>query len=365
MNDNAVDISALAAFAGTYQQALFTTLYNNFDAVKDLMFWPGVKNTEKMTRLTINKGAKPYTGNFKPKIGDLQYTGLDLVVQPWQRDLMIKPSDYRNSFMAANRGAGENPNNKTIPFAQFTWDTVIKALAAGFNDRAVYFGVGAAAFAAYNPATVYHSGDKIAFTQSDGEVGYYHCNATTTAGQSPLITPAKWDDWNIEAIMTGFGAVVAALVTLGEAAGGLDPFTTGVIDSSADSYAIHKGLWRSLPIAVQNQGGVIFESYQDYYFLADSYESQITKYTEIDMITGITYLANTNRKCMIKPATWMTGSRRLIATSSDNMILATDELSDFNTIATEEHVYTLDVAMSGVIGVQVKDPQKMVVSDQI
>lgn len=365
MNDNAIDISALAAFAGTYQQALFSKLYNSFDAVNDLMFWPGVKNTEKMTKLSIGHGAKPYTGNFKPKNGDLQYTGLDLTVQPWQRDLQIKPSDYRNSFMAANRGKGENPNNKTIPFASFVWDTVIKALAAGINDNSVYFGVGIAAFAAYNPATVYHANDKIAFTGADSEINYFRCNATTTAGQSPLTTPAKWDDWNNQALFVGYGAILAALVTLGKAAGGLDPFVTGVIDSAADAYAIQKGLWRSLPIAAQQKGGVIYQSFLDSYFLSDSYEDKVSKYTELDVSTGTMYLAGTFRKCIIKPVTWMTGSRRLIATTADNMILATDELSDMNNIATEEHIYTLDAGLSGVLGVQVKDPSNMVVSDQV
>jgi hypothetical protein len=362
MNDNAIDISLLAAYAGTYQQALFTQLYNSFDAVTDLMFWPGVKNTEKMTRLNVKKGAKPYTGNFKPKTGDLQYTGLDLVVQPWQRDLVIKPSDYRNSFMGANRGRGENPNNKNIPFDTFVWDTVIKALAAGINDNSVYFGVGTDAFAAYAAGTVYNPGDKIKFTESDGEVGYYKCITLTVAGQSPLTHPAKWEDWNNQALFVGFGKIIASLVTLG-GVDGLTPIVTGAIDAADDAYQIQKDLWRSLPVVAQRQGGVIFQSYQDYYFLTDSYEKGVSKYTE--QIDGVTFLANTNRKCIIKPATWMTGSRRLIATLNDNMILATDELSDLNTIATEEHVYTLDAAMSGVMGVQIKDPRNMRVSDQV
>jgi hypothetical protein len=364
MNDNAIDIAALAAYAGTYQQALFSQLYNNFDAVKDLTFWPGVKNTEKMTRLNIKHGAKPFTGNFKPKNGDLQYTGLDLVVQPWQRDLLIKPSDYRNTFMGVNRGKGENPNNKNIPFAPYVWGEVIKALAAGFNDISIFFGLGAAAYTAYNAGTVYNPNDKISYVGIDGETGYFRCNTLTVAGQSPLTNPEKWDDNNLQAIMVGFGSIIKALVTAG-GPNGLTPFVTGAITSASDAYAIQKGLWRSLPIAVQNQGGVIFQSYNDFWLLADSYENQISKYTELDVSTGIYYLAGTNRKCVVKPATWMTGTRRLIGTTTDNMILATDELSDFNTIATEEHVYTLDAAMSGVIGVQIKDPSRMVVSDQL
>ena len=351
--DNAVDISNLAAYAGDYQESLFSDLYNELDAINDLNFWPGVKNTIKMTKLNIRHGAKPYTGNFRPKTGDLQYTGVDLVMQEWQRDLVIKPSDYRQTFMAANRGRGENPNNKNIPFADYVWGQVIKSLAAGINDRTVYFGIGKAAFGAFNPATAYTVGSKVAFTSPvDGEVAYFNVNTATQAGQTPVTNPEKFDDWNLEAIMVGFGAIFAALVTLGKSNGGLDPLVTGAITDQSDAYAIQQELWRSLPIAVQNRGGCILQSYQDMWLLNDSFEDKVSKYTEVDNSTGLIYLAGTNRKCLIKPATFMTGSRRLIAGpmgADCEMIIGTDELSDLNTIATEEHNYTLDAGLSGVL----------------
>ncbi len=362
MNPNSVDLSILQAFAGNYRQELFTALYNAFDAINDYTFWPGVKNTEKMTRLSVNGKAKPYTGDFNAINSDLKYTGLDLVVQPWQRDLRIKPSDFRNTFMAYNRGRGEASTNKKIPFDQFVWQTVFGQLAAGINNRSIYHGVGTAAFAAYNAGTVYTAGNKIAFTKLNGEVGYYRCNATTTAGQSPETTAAKWDDWSLEAIMVGYGAVIAALVTLGKAAGGLDPFVTGAIDASDDAYQIQKDLFRQLPIAAQQQGATIFQSHTDYWLLADKFEDRVSKYTETD--NGITFLSGTDKKCVIKPVTSMAGTRRLIATPKSNMIIATDELSDFNTINIVQGVYHLDAGISGVIGVQIKDPEQMVVSDQ-
>lgn len=357
----AVDISALAAYAGTYQQSLFSILYNSLDAIKDVTLWPGIKNTVKMTKLSINGGAKPFTGTFAPATGDLQYTGIDLTVQPWQRDMLLRPSDYRNSFMGINRGPGENPNNKTIPFAQYVWQEFVKSLAAGINDQSIYFGVGTTAFAAYNNGTVYHAGDKISFVKANGETGYFTANGTTTAGYSPTTHPELWVDSSLLALFPGFGAQIASLIT----AGSVTPIVTGAITGSSDAYLLFKEMWRSLPIPVRNQGGIIYCSYADYDLLTDSYESQVTKYTEIDMLTGITYLATTQRKCEIKPCTWMTGSRRLIATRKENLIIGTDEISDLNDIATEEHVYTLDVAMSGVLGVVVRDPWMLRVSDQV
>jgi hypothetical protein len=361
MSTTAVDISALAAYAGTYQQALFSILYDSFDAIDDCTLWPGIKNTEKLTKLTINGGAKPFTGTFAPKTGDLQYTGQDLVVSPWQRDMQLRPSDYRNSFMGQARGPGENPNNKNIPFAQYVWSTFLKSLAAGINDQSIYFGLGAAAFPAYNAGTIYHLGDKIAYVWTDGSTNYYTATGTTVAGNSPLTNPLLWSDSNLLAIFPGFGANIAALVT----AGSLVPVVTGAIIAATDAYHMFKLLWRSQTIAVRKYGAIIYCSYTDYDFLTDSYETQVTKFTETDILTGITYLATTERKCMIKPVTWMTGSRRLICTPRENMIIATDEVSDLNVIATEEHVYTLDVALSGVLGVAVRDPWMMRVSDQV
>ncbi|HVW97511.1 MAG TPA: hypothetical protein VHA56_16175 [Mucilaginibacter sp.] len=359
MNDNAIDISELAAFAGTYQQAIFTQFFNSFDAVKDFMFWPGVKNTIKMTKLTVKGGAKPYTGNFKPKLNEFQYTGLDLTVQQWQRDAILKPSDFRQSFMAQARGAGENPNNKTIPWAAFVWKAFLEQLAAGINDKAVYFGIGTGGFTAYDDGTDYSVGDKIAFVGADGETDYFNCVTATTAGQTPVTHPAKWDDWNDQAIFVGFGKIISTLISGGK----LNPVVTGAIDNTDDAYQIQKELFRSLPVAIQKRGAVIFQSYTDNYLLWDSYEEK-SKYVELDKTTGERYLAGTDGKCLIRPCTSMTGTRRLIASAIDNLIFATDEESDFNTIATEEHLYTLDVGMSGVVGVQIKDPDNMVVSDQ-
>jgi hypothetical protein len=361
---DSVDLSQLAAYAGTYQQALFSILYNNLDVVKDVMFWPGVKNTVNMTKLSVGKGAKPYTGVFAPETNDLEYTGLQLTVQPWQRDLTIQPSLYRNSWMGEARGKGEGASNLNIPFQNYVWSTVFKALAAGINDNSVYFGVGTSAYTAFNSGTAYSVGNRVTFTKANGELGYFICTGATSAGETPLTNPSLWADDSLKALFVGFGAVISALITLG-GADGLTPFVTGAITSSSNAYQLQKELWRSLPVAVQNYGGVIYQSYIDYQLLTDSFETSVSKYTELDVTTGLTYLAGTNRKCIIKPVTWMTGSRRLIATTTDNMIFATDELSDYNDLNIERRVYTLDCGISGVAGVQIKDPTKMVVSDQL
>jgi hypothetical protein len=362
MNPNSVDLSLLEAFPGHYNEELFTALYNSFDAINDFTFWPGLKNTEKLTKFSVNSGAKPHTGIFAPATGDLQYTGQDITVQPWQRDIKIVPSLFRQSFMAYNRGKGEGADNLRVPFEEFVWRTIFGNLAAGINNKSIYFGVGAAAFAAYNPATAYAVGNKIAFTKANEEVSYYYCKVITTAGQTPETHPAKWENWDLQAIMVGYGAILAAGITAGK----LNPFVTGVIDASDNAYQIQKDLFRQLTEPVQDSKELItiFQSRTDYWLLTDAFEDRVSKYTEKDA-SGITYLAGTDRKCIVKPVTSMAGSRRLIATRKSNMIIGTDELSDFNTVNVVKGVYHLDAGISGVIGVGIKDLSEMIVSDQV
>ncbi|MGY0037652.1 hypothetical protein [Pedobacter sp. NJ-S-72] len=217
------DLSALAAYAGTYQQSLFTRLYNGFDAAKDLTLWTGVKNKTNATKLVISGSPKQGTGVFRPKKGDIGYKPRVIEAFPWQRDLEITPSQYRESFMAAMRGSGENPNNKVIPFAGFLWNTVTDDLAESMNNRSVYFGVGTGAFSSYNPSTAYSPGIKVSFVGFDGGIDYYESKSLTTPGQSPLTNPELWIDRNAEAIMVGYGKLISDEIVIGAAAAGLDP----------------------------------------------------------------------------------------------------------------------------------------------
>jgi hypothetical protein len=361
MNANSVDLSLLEAFPGEYRQELFTSLYNKLNAIEDFTFWPGIKNTEKLTKLSINGTAKPYTGNFNPSANDLQFTGNNLVVQAFQRDLKIKPSDFRNTFMAYARGKGEGTDNQRIPFESFVWQTIFGVLAAGINNKSIYGGVGAAAYATYNPATIYAVGNRIAFTKANTEVGYYRCKTITAAGENPETTPLKWTDNSLEAIMIGYGAIIQAGIT----AGSLNPYATGVIAASDDMYQVQKNLFRQLAEPVQDSPELvtIFQSRNDYWLLTDAFERGVSKYTETDA-SGITYLSGTDRKCIVKPTTTMVNTRRLIATRKSNMLIGTDEVSDFNTVNIIKGVYSLDAGISGVIGVGIRDFSEMVVTDQ-
>jgi hypothetical protein len=349
-------LSALAAYSGQYEKKLMTRFLNGFDVNNPaLELYPTVKNKLNLTQIVVNKGAKPYTGKHVAK-DDIVYTPRILTVEDCQRDLTIDPKQYRPTFMAEMRGRGENANNMTIPFAQYVNEAIIKELNAEINNETLYHGVGKAAFTAFNGASTYSPGARITFTQ-DSELRYFKCVTATLAGESPSTHPAKWVWAGAEALTKGFGGIIADEIT----GGALNPVVTGTVTSS-NAYASFIAMFRALPLAVRNQECVILCSYTDFDLLLDDYEDKVKK--NFEESNGITYLAKTDRKCIIAPWSAMSGSRRLIATAKKNFVVGTDEFSDMNTIKTKEEMYHLDMGMTWVMGMQIRDLGAMRVSNQ-
>lgn len=355
------DISALAAYAGKYQPALFRTLYNALDAVKEIMVYPNIKNTLKLTKLKVNNGPKPYTGVFNSRSNDLEYSGQDLTVELAQRDIEIEPKKYQQTFMAEYMGAGSDAKNQNIPFAQFVWETVLGQLAADVNDKIIYEGLDKADFTAWagNPTT-YSVGDLVTFTQ-DGELRYFKCVTNTAADESPDTHPAKWLDVSTDAITKGFKKIIADAIT----ATSLAPVTTGVIDNSTNfALASFRDVFRDLPVAYKRAGANMYCSFTDFELLLDDIEDKVAKYNRED-VSGVMYLPGTDRKCKVVPCSWMSNTRRLIATPRENMLMGVDRLSDLNTINTVPGVYTLQSGITFTLGMAVRDFAAMRVSDQV
>lgn len=354
------NISNLATYPGEYQQTLISQLYNSLRLEQEgIMLIPAVKNSLNMHKFLTNDGVKPYTGKFIAK-DNLNFIPRVLTVAKAQYDLEIEPEKYRTTFMAKMRGRGENPNNKTIPFAEFMWTAVMNGIGTEVNLGTVYFGQGKAAFTAYNAGSTYAVGDLITYAQG-GETRYFRCISATTAGQNPDTNAAKWAWAGARALTVGFGKIIADEIT----AATLTPVATGAVTSS-NAYDKFIQMYRALPEAIKlGVGGiqaVIYSSVTDYEALTDDYENKISK--NFENVDGITYLAKTDRRCRIMPVSWLSGSRRLIATVLDNLVAGTDEISDMNTIATVPSMYTVQAGITFVLGFQIQDLDVLRVSDQ-
>ncbi|MGN6416867.1 MAG: hypothetical protein ACTHMC_05225, partial [Pseudobacter sp.] len=227
------------------------------------------------------------------------------------------------------------------------------------NLETVYHGVGKGAFSAFNPASTYAVGDLVTFTQN-AELRYFRCIAVTTAGQSPDTHPAKWDWAGGRAVAKGFGKIITEEI----AASNITPVATGAV-TALNGYDKAMQLYRSLPESVQlGKSGptLIYQSLTDYQFTMDQYEKDVSK--NFETIDGITYLAKTERRCGLKPVSWLSGSRRQIATVKGNLVAGTDELNDMNLIKAMEQMYTIQASMTFMIGFQIRQLAALRVSDQ-
>ncbi|WP_285055153.1 hypothetical protein [Pedobacter ginsengisoli] len=348
------DITKIATYIGKVRKGIIPKLVNAMNISKDISLVPNIKNVSVSTSLTIKSGPKPATGNFNPMAGDLDYNPRLLTVEAFQRDLLITPSLYRKSHFAYERGAGEGTNNKSIPFEAYTLKRVLENDAAILNDQTGFYGVGKAAFAAFNAGSVYTAGQRVYFTLN-GEVQYFTAKATTTAGQSPATNPEKWTESNALAICLGLGTQLFAGRTSGD-------ITKVIAAGSLSAYDLYKKVFRAHSDARKNLGVVIYSPTTKTEELYDDFETKVGKYTENDG-SGNMYLAGTNKKGLIVPATWMSKSNVIFSGPKENFEMGTDLLSDMESFNVIQDVYSVKMGMSGVMGFNYQDGSEITMTD--
>jgi hypothetical protein len=347
-------------------------MINMLDAVNDMMFYPNIKNKLRIGKLNVADGVRPFSSSEEFQSNDLQYTDRFIEVQPAKRELLIDTEVYRTTYLSEVLTPGTGAKKKEIPYAQFTWREVFKAMWAEINDKTVFDGFDKADAVAYSEAATYNVGDYVTFTQS-GVSHWWKCLTNTAAGEDPTDTPAKWQKTTAEAITTGFAKLIADEIT----ATNLTAESIGAIDATA---GVAKGafleMFRSMPQVYQKYGIVINCSFTDFDFLTDDLES-ITKYTRDDVTAtdaaNYRVLPNTNGRCIVKPATWITG-RRLIAGPAKKvnsqwknqaLILGTDLLSDMNQISMKDtELWTLKAGIKFLLGFQIANLEEIRVNDQ-
>jgi plastocyanin len=358
--DISPDVSAIQKYAANTKVKLLRHFFNMFDIANDITLQPNVKNSMPLPLLIINGKPRPYTGNHMPNAGDIGYSDRELTVGDFQRDFAIDPRLYKNTYLNQFRGAGEGANNNVIPFAQYTLETAIGNNAAILNNSTAFNGLGKTVFAVFNPASVYVAGNTVKFTGSDNEPHYFRANATTTAGQSPLTTAAKWDNVDELAICIGLGTHIKAARTGGAIT---NVASTGAI-TSIDGYNQALAVYRKLPepLRMQSKDIFLYASSDNVDKIEDSFGDNISKYTQAD--GSLTVLPRTNGVCKIKRASWMNGSNMMIASPKSNLFMGTDLLSDMNDINTVPQVYRLDMGLTGLLGFQFSDAEAIATNDQ-
>jgi hypothetical protein len=374
---SAVDVAAITSYAANNQKQLISTLINGLDIANDIMVQPNVKNKIPMPKLKVGNGLRPYNGAEQFKINDLKYTDRFLEVQVGKRELRIDPEDYRSTYLAWSTSPGASASKKEIPFAEFMWDQVIKAVQREINDETAYKGFDKSTAVAFVGGDTYAPGDVVLFATAtnnpNGLLDYYLCIEATTAGQSPTTHPAKWREVNARAVVPGLEHHILAAITASEIA----PVATGAITSSAGvAITAFNKLFRAFSAPYKSHGIVISASYTDYEFLLDDLLNAYNKYTMADLTNGgmpYIVLPNSGGKCVVKPATWLGSSRRLIAgpyMPGDpgrhmNLYMGTELLSDANSISIKDtELWTLKAGIKAALGFQIQDVEAIKVGSE-
>jgi|GEM_PF-2090088 len=306
------DTSALAAYAGKYENALFSTLRARLTIFNDVTVIPGVKNILKLTKLTVADGVRGYREDFDASDSDLQYSGRDLATTLLKRDMKINPLKYRNTWMSQVMKPGVNPND--IPFAQFVNNAIFEQIASEIQ-RGSYLAV-------------------------------------------------KGDESTLAKSFDGLGTIIAAEIAkeVANAGTGIVPVATGALTVS-NAVEKFEAMVASMPSDFVDAGFPIYASVESARKYNYNYRELYGKYQEKDE-KGNLIIDNTAGNVYIKPVSWMGKSGRLIASPTENLLAGVDAIGDSDKIYTDLELEIIKYRVLFSLGFQIRDKDALKVNDQ-
>jgi hypothetical protein len=349
------DVSALAAYGGTYQKRLIQKFYLALALAADgIMVMPDIKNKTTLTKLSIGRGLKPYTGVFASEDGQVKYGERTISPELIQRDIEIDPKKYRSTWMAEQLAASAATNSNLlakIPYAQFVWDAYMQENAEELA-MALYHAKGTAAFSTWLVGTTYAAK---ALVKLNGK--YYRSLVGSNTGNA-VTDATKWERVDYLAIFKGLSSKIATAIS---DEGFTQIASTGAI-ASGDAIDQFKSVYRALPEAVRSTGVVnVYTSLNNFELLLDDMGEKYKNFTTTD---SVLYLPETNRKAIVKPVSWLSGSGRIIATVPNNIVLGTDQMSDMTTMTFIPQHYSVQASLAFSLDTQFQDLDVLAVNDQ-
>lgn len=361
---NAVDVTSVTAYADEHKRAIFATMINGLDIRNDITVIPNVKNTVALTKLLVGDGFRPYSVTHEPKAGALNFSDRYLTTLTGKRDLLIDVQDFKTKHLTWRSRLG-NAAGKTIDdmdFAPFVWNEVIKGLQREINDETAYFGFDRTGIIAYAGASTYVAGNRVTFVVNN-VTEWFEATGPVAANQTPITHPNLWRNVTARAVVPGLRTYIDAAI-----AGGFSVTATGAVTDAATALAACKTLFRAMPTPYKKWGVIIHCSWTDYEFLMDALATrtqQVLADTAGLVNRNYLVLPETAGKCIVKPATWLGSSRRLIAQPmvmeggmepyGANLVMGTDLESDMNQIENIKRVYAVESGIKFDLGFQIQD----------
>lgn len=349
-----IDAAALTAAKGKndaqlYSTALLGTRWYNVYGKRT-----NVKSTLDFTRLKITAGLAPYQSKFRGNTNGsgLKYSGRKLTVTKWDRDIEIDASDFLETWM------GEMQNGKyDLPFPAYTLKQYELALAAEFTEFGAYWGLGPDAYPAYNAGTAYTANSDSAglmkLENANGDMEYWKCISTTTAGQTPTSHPAKWKLDNARAAVKGVNAILKEIIA--EPNSEITPLALGA-HTSSNAYSHALALYRSLPEQFKGMEMELQISVGLAEKIADEL-STLNQYNIKSLDDLPAYLPKTNKKLKIEIMDNMIGSNRMIITTPGNNVhVGVNFEADMVSVKFVDTTKATQGTFWGTMGFVIRDP---------
>ena len=197
---------------------------------------------------------------------------------------------------------------------------------------------------------MYNAGDQVIY---NGD--YYEANATTTAGQDPVGTPAKWDLRNVEAISTGWKKLIEDEIT----AANITPVATGAI-TAANAVDKIEMMIESAPAWMKEKSVIMycswatFENYKKHYRTLNSFAFKPRENGQ--------YYVDGYRDVVLRPASWLGTSGRVVMSLPGNLVVGTD--GESVAIHATQRRNIVEVRQMMPVGFQIADIEALAVNDQ-
>lgn len=296
-------LTKVSAYGGKYQKELITQIFKSIED-QGITVLEDIKGATKFMRLKVGKGLRPYDGVFQ---GGDKYEWSDREVTPrmFQYDIHIDPKKFHNTF--ATETQDKHSKFFGLPYEKYIWAKTVQQIAnelvestigdgirnGGFNDKA---------------RNICHGFKKRALE-------------LIADGKAPIIT----------GVLTDSNAVTK-----------FEKFYT-------DAMSANKA-YRKLAMVIYCSDEAK-DKYVEHYRTKFGNDPANWSDDEKPM-----YLKKgKKKKVVIEAVDWLTDPNQLILAPKDNMVLATDKLSDINVINLVQDVYGLKGGITGTIDIQIID----------
>ncbi|WP_207503818.1 hypothetical protein [Telluribacter humicola] len=359
------DITAIQNYSGQYAPSIIRAITEQLSVADDMYVIRNLTAPRKLWRYVANKGLRPIDTSVEDTTREQgKFSSRTITPKTGMKILKVIPEELRQTFLSEQL----DPNAKEYPqgFSQYFWEEQGKALA-----EEIELNVGDSFdpddIAAFDAADTYTVGEIVKFTRSatDGEE-FFECISATTAAQSPTTHPAKWENANARCVVKGICTIVKEERTAGNLAGNV--INTGAITNTNALTVIDGSMWDAIPEKVKKVGVTFYVSHSVFNKRVKALrqvKNDGTYYTEAEVKELRNQIIDSNGKGVIKACSWMGESQLIIATIKDNLVMGTNQLSDFNSIGKMvETLHGYKTILKMILAFQVQDLSVLFVNDQ-